>query len=84
MSATIAAGNTLVDVAVLLRAANPTREAIDVEPLDGDVYYGGAGVTTSTGLRVPVGSLLSERDFTGDVYVIAAAGAVNVRWREVG
>jgi hypothetical protein len=81
----VAWGAASVNAAAQLRAANPTRRSLSVQPITGDIYVGSsAGVTPANGTLIPAGALYADSEYTGAVFVVAAAGAVDVRWREVG
>lgn len=62
------------------------RQAVLIQPVDGEVYYGfDSSVTTSTGFKV----FKNQTLFLGvgkdvDVYLIAASGTVDVRIAEIG
>lgn len=67
----------------LLAAANAGRRSLTIQPQDGDIYFGtDSEVTTSSGMKIPSGSMLEITDYQDDVYAVAAS-AVDVRVWEV-
>lgn len=65
--------------ATLIKAASAARRSLLVQPLGGDIYVGGAAVTTANGVKVTDGSSYIV-EATGAVYGIRA-GAANVDTR---
>lgn len=66
---------------VQIAAASSTRQSIVIQNLGAvDVYVGGQGVTSASGLQVPKqgGSLVIDKT-TAAIYAIAASGSADVR-----
>lgn len=80
----LAVGNTACTTsATLIVAANYERKGILIKAIDGGVYLGGSGVTSSTGFYLASGETLSSTSFLGAVYGITASGTTNTRhWEE--
>ena len=82
-ASTLAANNVACTTgATAILAANQARKGFVIKAIDGAVYIGGSGVTTSTGFLLSTGESLSSSVFTGAVYGITASGTVNVRYWE--
>lgn len=79
----LSAGNTACTTsATSILAANYERKGLLIKAIDGAVYLGGSGVTTSTGFLLNSGESLSSSAFLGAVYGITASGTTNVRYWE--
>lgn len=79
----LSVGNTACTTgATSILAANYERKGFVLSALDGTVYLGGSGVTTSTGFPLATGQSISSSAFLGAVYGITASGTVNVRYWE--
>ena len=73
--------------ATLVVAADTDRQSVLVQNLSTDTpaYVGfDNAVTAASGVRVPAGGgVYSDDSFTGDIYVIAESGTVDIRHQEV-
>ncbi len=84
---TTALGNGIATAAVsvttsatLLAAADSARQSALIQNNGGaDIYIGGSGVTTSSGIKVEAGSSLTLDKTTAAIYGIAASGSQNAR-----
>jgi hypothetical protein len=68
--------------ATSILAANVERKGFVVKAIDGTVFLGGSGVTTSTGFRLDIGESFASSAFIGAVHGITSSGTVNVRYWE--
>jgi hypothetical protein len=71
--------------AVALVDGTPSRRNLIVQNVHAsqDLYVGGAGVATSTGLKVIAGASVGFDDFNGPLYGIASGAATDVRVIEI-
>lgn len=61
--------------------AQTTRKGLVVMNLgSGDLYIGDANVTTANGIKLAAGASIPLGDFAGQLYGIATAGTLDVRW----
>jgi len=78
---------TVSTTATLVVGADTTRQSVLVQNLSANVpaYVGFDNtVTAANGVQVPAGGgVYSDDSFTGDVYVIAESGTVDIRHQEV-
>lgn len=81
--ATVASsGETVGTSAVEILAADVQRRGVIIQNLDSaaNIYIGGSGVTTGSGLKVePSGFLVLDKAPQGAIYAIATAAGVDVR-----
>lgn len=76
---------TTTAVKVSTTAADGAAHTVVVAAVDGTVYAGGSAVTSSTGLPVAPGGVLSVRVLAADsLYLVSAAGTVNTRVLRTG
>ncbi len=83
------AANSAVSVgttATLLTANKDSRVSVAVVNNGAATVYWGAtsAVTTTTGIPLAANASFEERDYTGAIYGIVAAGAVDCRVWDVG
>ena len=79
----LSVGNTACTAtATQIVAANVERKGLVIKAIDGPVYLGGSGVTTSTGFLLNSGESLSTSSFIGAVYGRVTSTTVNVRYWE--
>ena len=90
-STTVALASTIANAAVtvttdatLLIAARTNRKALIIQNNSaGDIYIGGSGITTSTGLKLAAGATFSDYVTSAAWYGIVASSTANVRVIEV-
>lgn len=79
----LSVGNTAcTTTATLIVAANTDRKGLIIKAIDGAVYLGGSGVTSSTGFLLNSGESLSSSAFIGAVYGRTSTGTTNARYWE--
>ena len=79
----LSAGNAACTTsATSILALNASRKGVALKAVDGTVYLGGSGVTTSTGFPLYVGETFSTSSFLGAIFGITASGTTNVRYWE--
>lgn len=67
--------------ATLLSAADSLRQAVTIQNNDAsaDLYVGGSGVTTATGIKVPAGGSITLDKTTAAIYGRVSSGTVDAR-----
>ncbi len=71
---------TVTTSVTLLAAADSTRQSAIIQNNgSGDIYVGGIGVTTSSGVKVEAGTSITLDKTTAAIYAIAASGNQNTR-----
>lgn len=79
-------GTVSVDAsAEIIVAANTSRTSVVIQNADAsDIVYVGSNssVLTTTGIKIAAGSSITFDDYTGPIYGIGSAAAVDVRYWE--